>query len=127
MGRVDVVKATFDVKEEGGDSEVKALKEADFMGEGRSRVERGETGEGAGLMGVEEVAGSGQEGEAGSGDTFHNLGEGFQEDDHSEGGWRVVGGFARLVKDYAIGSFEGSGVVPILEQGAYEASEESRA
>ena len=95
------------------------MKEADFVGEGRSRVERGETGEGAGLMGVAEATGSGQEGESGGGDTFHNLGEGFQEDDHSEGGWRVVGGFARVVKNYAIGFFEGRGVVPILEQRAY--------
>ena len=95
------------------------------MGEGRSRVECGETGEGVGLVGVEEAAGSGQEGEAGGCDTFHNLGEGLQENEHSEGGRRVIGGFARLVKDYAIGFCEGGGGVPILEPGAYEVSEES--
>ena len=37
-------------------------------------------------MGVEEAAGSGEEGEAGGGDPLYNFGEGFQKDDDSKEG-----------------------------------------
>ena len=57
------------------------------MGEGGGSVKRGEAGERAGLVGMEQGTGPGQEGEAGGGDAFHNLGEGFKEDDDPEGGW----------------------------------------
>ena len=77
MGRIDVVKAAFDVEKEGGDFKLEALEELDLMSEGCGGVESGEAMEGACLMRVEEAAGSGEEGEAGGGDTFHNLGEGF--------------------------------------------------
>ena len=65
MGRGYVIEAAFDVEEERGGLEVKALKERDLMGEGRGGVKRGEAGEGAGLVRVEEAAGSGNEGETG--------------------------------------------------------------
>ena len=94
---VEVVKAAFDIEEEGGDLEVESLEEADLMGEGSSGVERGETGEGAGLVAVEQGAGPGQEGETRGGNAFHNLREGFEEDDDPEGGWRVIRGLAWLV------------------------------
>ena len=77
MGRIDVIKAAFDIVEKGGDLKVKLLEETNFMGESRGGVKCGEAGEGAGLVGVEEASGSGKEGEAGGGDTFHNLGESF--------------------------------------------------
>ena len=47
------------------------------MGECCGGVEFGEAREGAGLVGVEEAAGPGEEGETGGGDTLHNLGEGL--------------------------------------------------
>ena len=97
MGWVDIVKAALDIEKEGGDLKVKALEEADLMGESRGGIEYGKAGEGAGLVGVEEATGPGQEGESGGGDTFKNLGESFQEDDDSEGGRRVVRGLARLI------------------------------
>ena len=77
LGTVDIVKAALDIKEEGGDPEVKWLEEADLMGESSGGIECGKTGEGAGLVGVEEAAVSGNEGEAGGGNTFNNLGESF--------------------------------------------------
>ena len=77
MGRVDVVEAALDVQEEGGDLQVQALEEANLVGEGCRGVEGGEAGEGAGLVGMEDAAGSGDEGEAGGGDPFHNLGKGL--------------------------------------------------
>ena len=48
-------------------------------------------------MGVEDVAGSGDEGEAGDGYPFHDIGEGLQEYYDSEGGRRVVGGLAGFI------------------------------
>ena len=60
LGRVDVVEAALDVEEVGGDLEVEALEETDLMGESRGGVKHGESGEGAGLVGVEEAAGSGK-------------------------------------------------------------------
>ena len=78
MGRVDVVEAALNVQEEEGDLEVKALEKAHLVGESRGGVKRGEAREGASLVGVEETAGSGEEGERGSCDPFHNLGEGLQ-------------------------------------------------
>ena len=86
LGRVDVVEAALDVKKEGGDLKVQALEKADLVGESRGGVERGKAGEGAGLVGVEEVAGSGDEGETGGGNPFDNLGEGFLEYYDPEGG-----------------------------------------
>ena len=56
---------------------VKALKEADLKSECCGGVERGEAGEGARLVGVEEATGPGEEGEAGGGDPLHDLAEGF--------------------------------------------------
>ena len=56
------------------------------MGEGCGGVEGGKAGEGAGLVGVEEGTGPGNEGEAGGGDAFHDFGESFEEDDDPEGG-----------------------------------------
>ena len=53
------------------------MKEADFVGEGCSGVEGGEAREGASLVGVEEAAGPGEEGEAGGGNILNNFGEGF--------------------------------------------------
>ena len=103
LGRINVVKAAFDVEEEGGDLEVEELKEADLVGEGRSGVERGKAGEGAGLVGMEEGARPGQEGEAGGGDAFHNLGKSLEEDDDPEGGRRIIRGLAWLVQDDAVG------------------------
>ena len=47
------------------------------MGESRRGVELGETGEGAGLVGVEDAVGSGDEGEAGSGYPLHDFGDGL--------------------------------------------------
>ena len=67
------------------------------MGESRGGVERGETGEGAGLVGVEEAAGSSDERETGDGNPLNDLAEGLQEHYDPEGGKRVVGGLARLV------------------------------
>ena len=115
LGRVDVVEAALDVKEEGGDFKVKALEKANLVGEGGGGVERGEVWEGAGLVGVEEVAGSGDEGETRGGYPLHNLGEGLQEYYDPEGGRRVVGGLAGFVEDDAVGLFEGGGMVTILE------------
>ena len=86
MGRVDVVKAALDVKEEGGDLKVQALEKANLMGESRSGVECGETGEGTGLVGVEETTGPGDEGETRGGFPFYNLGEGLQKYYDPEGG-----------------------------------------
>ena len=77
MGRVDVVEAALDIQEEGGDLKIQALEEPNLGGESRSGVERGEAGERAGLVGVEDAAGSGNKGEAGGGYAFHNLGEGL--------------------------------------------------
>ena len=59
---IDIVKASLDVEEQGRDLEVESLEEADFMGEGRGGVVRGEAGEGAGLVGVEQGAGPSQKG-----------------------------------------------------------------
>ena len=56
------------------------------MGEGCSGVEGGKAGEGAGLMGVEEGAGPGNESEAGGRNAFYDFGEGFEKDDDPEGG-----------------------------------------
>ena len=97
LGRVDVVEAALDVKEEGGDLKVKALEKANLVGEGRCSVESGEAGEGAGLVGVEEAAGSGDEAETGGGNPFHDLGKGLQEYYDPVGGRRVVGGLPRFV------------------------------
>ena len=126
LGGVDVVEAAFDIEKKGGDLEVKALEKADLVGEGRSGVERGEAGEGAGLVGVEEAAGPGDEGEAGGGYSFHNFGEGLQENYDSEGGRRVVGGLAGFVQDNSVGLFERRGMVSILEQRADKVCEEGR-
>ena len=73
------------------------LEKANLVGESPGGVERGETGEGAGLVGVEEAAGSSDEGETGGGNPLHDFGQGLQEHYDSEGGRRVVGGLARLV------------------------------
>ena len=62
--RVDIVKATLDVEEEGGDLEVKALEETDLVSEGCCGVERGEAGEGTGLVRVEKATGPGEQLEA---------------------------------------------------------------
>ena len=59
---IDIVKAPLDVEEQGRDLKVESLEEADFMGEGRGGIERGQAGEGAGLVGVEQGAGPSQEG-----------------------------------------------------------------
>ena len=126
MRRVDVVKATLDVEEEGGDLKVQALEEANFVGESCGGVERGEAEEGTGLVGKEEVAGSGDEGETRGSHPFYNLGEGLQEHYDPEGGGRVVGGLAGFVQDNAVGFFEGRGMVSILEQRADEVCEEGR-
>ena len=47
------------------------------MGKGCSGVKDGETREGTGLVGVEEVTGPGKEGEAEGSDSFCYFGEGF--------------------------------------------------
>ena len=77
MGGVNVVEAAFDVEGERGDFMVQSLEEADFMGECCSGVKSREAGEGARLMGVEEAAGSCEEGEAGGNDPLYNFGEGL--------------------------------------------------
>ena len=86
LGRVDVVKAAFDVQEKGGDFKVESLEEANFMGEGCRGVEGAKARDRAGWVGMEEGTGSGNEGEAGGRNAFHDLGEGFEEDDDPEGG-----------------------------------------
>ena len=83
---VDIVKAALDVEEEGGDLKVKALEEADLVGEGCGVIKCGETGKGASLVRVEEAAGSGEEGETGGGYPFHDPREGLQKHDDPEGG-----------------------------------------
>ena len=55
---------------------MKALEEADLMGEGCGGIECGKAGEGAGLVGVEEAAGPGHERETGGGDPLNDLREG---------------------------------------------------
>ena len=77
LRRVDVVKAALDVQEEGGDLEVQALEKANLVGESRGGVKSGEAGEGAGLVGVQEATRSGEGGETGGRDPFHNFGEGL--------------------------------------------------
>ena len=52
-------------------------KEVDFVSEGCGGVEGRESGEGTRLVGVVEAAGPGTVGEAGGGEPFHYLGEGF--------------------------------------------------
>jgi len=47
--RVDIVKATFDVKENGGDFGVSSLEQPDFMYEGCSSIRDAEAREGATL------------------------------------------------------------------------------
>ena len=61
---IDIVKASLDVEEQGRDLEVEALEETNFVGEGCGGVEGGKAGEGAGLVGMEEGTGPGNEGEA---------------------------------------------------------------
>ena len=56
LGRVDIVKAAFDVEEERGGLEVQALKETNFVGEGCGSIEGGEARKRTGLVGVEEAA-----------------------------------------------------------------------
>ena len=94
------------------------------MREGRGGVEGGETGEGAGLVRVEEGTGPGNEGKARGGDAFHDLGEGLKEDNNPEGGGGVIGGLAWLVQDDAVGFLEGRGVVPVLKYRADQTREE---
>ena len=60
------------------------------MGEGCCGIKGGKAGEGAGLVGVEEGTGPGDEGQAGGRNAFHDFGEGFEEDDDPEGGRLVV-------------------------------------
>ena len=60
-------------------------------------------------MGVKEASNSGYAGEAPVHDSFQNLGECLNENNNSEGGGGVVGGLAGLVKDNAIGPFQGGG------------------
>ena len=77
LRRIDIVKASFDVEEQGRNLEVEALEEAYFVREGRGSIERGEAGKGTGLVRVEEGTGPSQEGQTGGGDALHDLGEGF--------------------------------------------------
>ena len=77
MGRVNVVEAALDVKEEGENLEVQSMEGTDLVGKCCSGVKGGEAREGASLVGVEEAAESCEEGEARGDDPFHYFGEGF--------------------------------------------------
>ena len=60
-------------------------------------IERGERGERATLVGVEETHIAGHHRESGSGNSVKDFGDCLEEDNDSERGWGVVRGFTGFV------------------------------
>ena len=56
-------------------------------------------------------------------DPFQDSGDDFEEDDYAEGGWRVVRGLARLLKEDAICVLKGRRVVLYFNQRGEEGEE----
>ena len=65
-----------------------------------------------------------QGGESDGEDSFEDLGDGFEEDDDTEGGRRVVGRLAGFVEDNPVCVFEAGGMVPEGHQWGQEVEEE---
>jgi len=75
---------------------------------------------------VKEAGVPGDGGEAGGDYSLQDLGDSLEEDNNSEGSWRVVGLFARLVKDDPISFLQRGGVVAETEEGGEEGHQNAR-
>ena len=81
---INVIIATFDVKEQRRDLEGPALQCTDCVHKCSACVERGELGEGATLIVVEEANISVDGRETGGDDPFKDLGHGLEKDNNAE-------------------------------------------
>ena len=81
------------------------------MSEGDYRVRGAKAGEGATLVWVKQARPPCQGGESNGDDAFEDLGDGFEEDDDTEGSRSVVGRFAGFVEDNPVCVFEAGGMV----------------
>jgi len=104
-GGVDIVEASFDVQEEGGDLQSGSLEGSYLMCEGEAGVGGAKSREGAAVVWVEETFGVGDGRQPDCHNLFEDFGDGFEEDDDMEGGGGVVGGLAGFIQDNTIGGF----------------------
>ena len=93
---VHIVEPSLDVQEERGDLAGWALGGAACVDESGACVKRGEGGERAALVGIEETYVAGHRRESGGSNSFKDFGDCLEEDDDSERGWGVVRGFTGL-------------------------------
>ena len=82
------------------------------MGEGGHRVRGTEAREGAAMVWVKQARLSRKGCEPYGEDALKDHRDSLEENDDAEGGWGVIGRFARLVKDNSVCVFETGGVVP---------------
>ena len=94
---IHIVEPSLDVQEERGDLASWALEGADCVDKSGACIKRGEGGERATLVRIEETHIAGHRRESGSGNSFKDFGDCLEEDDNSERGWGVVRGFTGFV------------------------------
>ena len=94
---IHIVEPSLDVQEERGDLAGWALEGADCVDKSGACIKRGEGGERAILVGIEETYVAGHCREPGSGNSLKDFGDSLEEDDDSEQEWGIVRGFTGFV------------------------------
>ena len=94
---IHIVEPFLDVQEERGDLTGWALEGADCVDKSGACIKRGEGGERATLVGIEETYIVGHRRESGSDNSLKEFGDCLEEDDDSDRGWGVIRGFTGFV------------------------------
>jgi len=95
-GGIDIVEASFDVQEEGGDFQPGFLEGFYLQCKGEAGVTGAKPGAGAALVRVEDALGLGDGRHPDRHHPFEDLRDSFKEDNDTEGAEGVVGGLAGL-------------------------------